>query len=194
MDVKDRADLNSIKRSFGIAPQYLEGQVPASLQIRLAQAEIGERTGFGDCGAHLLRRVSVELSVLALTRFLAPISIKLSIVMIRVRAGSVGIGRAGLPIKVLTAVPLLPREDVRGPLVLTVAPSAVLVTSKLIVQLAPAATDPLKEKELAPGVAFPMPPQLVAAPAGSAITTPAGKVSVNARLVAASVLPVLLIA
>ena len=48
-----------------------------------------------------------------------------------------------LTVKVALAAPLLPSDEVRSPLVLTLSPTLALVTSTWTVQLVPAATVPL---------------------------------------------------
>ena len=89
--------------------------------------------------------------------------------------------------RVSLAVPLLPDDEVRSPLVLTKAPTALPITSTDMVQVAPAPTLPLV-KLITPvsAVAVTVPPQVLAVTEGVATTTPAGKLSVNARLLAAT--------
>ena len=92
----------------------------------------------------------------------------------------------GLTVKVALAVPLRPEEELRVPEVFSMAPAAVPITSTWMRQLLPAATlPPLRLKLPLPAVAVNVPPQLLLLFAGVAITSPAGKLSVKARLFAA---------
>jgi hypothetical protein len=92
------------------------------------------------------------------------------------------------------AVPLLPKEEVRSPDVLTWVPVLMLVTSASTVQvLLAAAVPPVYEITLEPATAVRAPPvQVVEALAGSAITTSAGRLSVKSKRVAFTTEPVLL--
>jgi hypothetical protein len=80
------------------------------------------------------------------------------------------------------AEPLFPALDVRSPDVLVWTPTVPLVTSTEMLQLPKAPTTPsLNVIVPPPGGALRVPPHDVAAFAELAITTPAGRTSVNAR-------------
>ena len=89
---------------------------------------------------------------------------------------------------VFEAGPLLPDEEVKSPVELMNVPAAALVTSTLIVPVAPAAREPpTKLMDVAPAAAANVPPVSVDEALGvAAITTPAGKLSVKLKFVAAS--------
>ncbi len=89
--------------------------------------------------------------------------------------------------RVSFAVPLLPDDEVRSPVVLTCEPVVSLVTSTLIEQLVPLPTlPPVSEITLVPAAAVKAPPQVLVVLAGLATVITAGRLSVKARLVAAS--------
>ena len=93
----------------------------------------------------------------------------------------------GLTRRVALAVPLLPRLEVRSPVMLVKSPELLAVTSTESVAVLPAVIVPaVRLIESDPAVAVMVPPAVFATLAGFAITRPAGRVFVNARAVAST--------
>ena len=86
------------------------------------------------------------------------------------------------------AVPLLPKSEVKSPVVLLCIPMVLLVTSTLIWQLLDAGTEPLVTVILVPFVTILVAAsQLLVIFGAAAIVTSAGKLSTNAKLLAVAV-------
>lgn len=141
-------------------------------------------------------RLSVNANVVASTVLAELSMVKVSVLVPPAAIGSgakllANVG-GGLTVKESVAVPLLPNDDVRSSVRLVWVPAVELVTSTVMVQLADAATvPPLKVTTLVPAAAVRVPPQALALLAGVVTTIAAGRLSVNANAVAATVLAVL---
>ena len=96
-------------------------------------------------------------------------------------------GNAPETIRSAVAAPLLPAEDVKSPDILLCVPSVLEVTSTETVQLelppTPEPGSPVNVMVAPPSGALSVPPQVADALAGVAMNMPAGKLSLNARLV-----------
>ena len=159
---------------------------------------------FGDSAIETsVPRLSVKLRPLAPTVFAVLLIVKVSrLLSNKPRAIIFGAndllnpgGADAVPvtIKVSVAVPLLPAEDVRSPVVLTYVAGVVLVTATKTSQFIEAATvPPVYAMTLDPAVAVAVPPQLSKVTPAASTWIPAGKVSVKSRPVAGTVLAALL--
>ena len=79
--------------------------------------------------------VPVVLSIVKVSVLVLPVAIEVGEKLLLKPGG-------GLTVNVALVVPLLPRDDIRSPVVLTCEPGVLLVTSTVTVQLVPVATVP----------------------------------------------------